>query len=258
MLVCRAGLAYIGAKFGGLLTLGLFHDAVPSARQDSVQLRMVGWLRTTNWSLCRRKKLLFWGSAAAFPAGIRENCEKHWGCPVYTSSFIPVRSQTWGRNANEYSFVWDLTPFGFVYSPSGGQLWRGPGIPLGGGGEIFPIRPNRPRGPRSLLYNSYRVSFPRVKRPGHGVDHLSSSFTEVKRKSRYLTPLPVLAFVACSRVSNTFYWSTRPRSIAMRTCNAVHWIGVFMLQSNSGCTSDQRIMPDDPQINTRYSSVDMS
>jgi hypothetical protein len=33
----------------------------------------------------------------------------------------------------------------------------GPGIESRGGGEIFRTRPDRPWGPRSLLYNWYRV-----------------------------------------------------------------------------------------------------
>jgi hypothetical protein len=45
-----------------------------------------------------------------------------------------------------------------------------------GGGEIFRIRPARPWGPVS------RVPFPGVKRPGLGVDHPSSSATEVKER----------------------------------------------------------------------------
>ena len=43
----------------------------------------------------------------------------------------------------------------------------GPGIESrwGGGGEIFRIRPDRPWGPPSLLYNGYRV-FPEGKAAG--------------------------------------------------------------------------------------------
>ena len=37
--------------------------------------------------------------------------------------------------------------------------------------EIFRTRPDRPRGPPSLLYNGWRVSFPGVKRQGRGVNH---------------------------------------------------------------------------------------
>jgi len=59
----------------------------------------------------------------------------------------------------------------------------GPGIEFrGGGGEIFRIRPDRPWGPPSLLYNGYRVSFPGVKRPGRGVDHPHPSRAEVKER----------------------------------------------------------------------------
>jgi hypothetical protein len=124
-----------------------------------------------------------------------------------------------------------------------------------GGGDIFPTRPDRLRGPPSLLYNCYQVSFPRVKPPGRGVDLPSPSRAEVQRKSRDVTPLSVLAFVACFRVNITFCWSTGRRSIAMHTCNAIHWIAGFMLQSHSSCTSDQKTLPDDPLISTRYPSV---
>ena len=47
----------------------------------------------------------------------------------------------------------------------------GPGIESLWGGEIFRTCPDRLWGPRSLLYNGYRVSLPGVKRPGRGVDH---------------------------------------------------------------------------------------
>ena len=35
--------------------------------------------------------------------------------------------------------------------------------------EIFRTSPDRPWGPPNHLYSGYRVSFPGVKRPGHGV-----------------------------------------------------------------------------------------
>ena len=40
-----------------------------------------------------------------------------------------------------------------------------------GGGEIFRICPDRPWDPPSLWYKVYWVSYPRVQRPGSGVDH---------------------------------------------------------------------------------------
>jgi hypothetical protein len=51
-----------------------------------------------------------------------------------------------------------------------------------GGGEIFRSRPDRPRGPPSLLYNGYRVSFPGVKRPGREAHHPPSSSAKVKER----------------------------------------------------------------------------
>ena len=49
-----------------------------------------------------------------------------------------------------------------------------------GVGKIFRARPGLPWSPSSPLYNGYRVSFPRVKRPGRGADHPPSSSAEVK------------------------------------------------------------------------------
>ena len=54
-------------------------------------------------------------------------------------------------------------------------------IPMGG--EIFRTRSYRPWGPHNLLYSEYRVSFPVVKRPGHGVNHPPPYSAEVKGKS---------------------------------------------------------------------------
>ena len=53
----------------------------------------------------------------------------------------------------------------------------GPGID-----DIFRTRPDRSWGPRSLLYNGYRVSFLGVKRPGRGVDYPPPSSAEVKER----------------------------------------------------------------------------
>ena len=47
-------------------------------------------------------------------------------------------------------------------------------------GTIFPIGPERPRGPPSLLYKGYWVSSAGVMRPWRGVDHSPPSSAEVK------------------------------------------------------------------------------
>ena len=58
-----------------------------------------------------------------------------------------------------------------------------------GGGAIFRIRPDRPCCPPKLLHNAYRVSFPEVKRPGRGVDHLPPFSAEVEERIElYLCP----------------------------------------------------------------------
>jgi hypothetical protein len=65
-------------------------------------------------------------------------------------------------------------------NPQKQNFWTVRGSNPGGGAENFRIRPDRPWGPPSLLYNGYRV-FPGVKRPGRGDDPPPSS-TEVKER----------------------------------------------------------------------------
>ena len=48
-------------------------------------------------------------------------------------------------------------------------------------GEIFRTRPDRPLGPPSLLSSGYCVSFLGIKRPGRGVEHLSTSSDDVNK-----------------------------------------------------------------------------
>jgi hypothetical protein len=75
----------------------------------------------------------------------------------------------------------------FPHQMWAGLAWR---LPAGwkvresnaGGGEIFHTRSERTRGPPSLLYHSYRDTFPRVKRPGCGVDYPRPSSAEVKER----------------------------------------------------------------------------
>jgi hypothetical protein len=57
----------------------------------------------------------------------------------------------------------------------------GPGIESRWG-RHFQHPSRQARGPPSLLYNGYRVSFPGVKRPGHGVDHPTPSSARVKER----------------------------------------------------------------------------
>jgi hypothetical protein len=81
-----------------------------------------------------------------------------------------------------------------------------------GGGEIFRTHPHRPWGPRSLLYNGYRVSFQAVKWPGRGVDHPPPSSAEIKeRVELYLyypsgPSLPVLVWTLPLTFYHCFFW----------------------------------------------------
>jgi hypothetical protein len=73
-----------------------------------------------------------------------------------------------------------------------------------GVGEIFRTRSDRPWGPLNLLYNCYRVSFPRVKRQGCDVNHPPPFSAEVKEKVQLYLSLPHWASMTCSRANFTF------------------------------------------------------
>jgi len=95
--------------------------------------------------------------------------------------------------------------------------WAGNRIPVGG--EIFRTRPGRPWGPPSLLYNGYRVSLPRVKRPERGDDHPPPFSTEVKEKSTAIPLVPFRSFVACSWVNFTFTFTFSLNHPAVKDLN---------------------------------------
>jgi hypothetical protein len=75
---------------------------------------------------------------------------------------------------------------------------NGPSFEIRLGQEIFssPKRPDRLWGPRSLLLNGYRGSFPGVKRPGSEVDHLPPFSAEIRNGWSY-TSTPLHGFVIC-------------------------------------------------------------
>jgi hypothetical protein len=89
------------------------------------------------------------------------------------------------------------------------------------GGRFFCTRPDWPWGPPSLLYNGYWVSFPRVKRPGRGIDHLPPSCAKVKERvelylcSPSVPSWPVIGwnylylytyFISCRNQIYILYW----------------------------------------------------
>jgi hypothetical protein len=81
-------------------------------------------------------------------------------------------------------------------------------------GDIFSIRADLPWGLPSLLYNGYRVSLPRIKRPGCGVDHLPLSTAEVKEKVELYIYSPTrLSFPVLRQTFNflTFHLRLVPR-----------------------------------------------
>jgi len=78
-------------------------------------------------------------------------------------------------------------------------------------GEIFRTGPDRPWGPRILLYKGYWV-FPGGKAAGAWRWPPTPSSAEVKERVRLYLYSPSRAFVACSRVSFTFTFTHRDPS----------------------------------------------
>jgi hypothetical protein len=62
---------------------------------------------------------------------------------------------------------------------------------------------DRPWGPSSLQYSGYRVSFPRIKRLGIGVEYPQTSSVEVKERA--IPVFPLWAYATCSRVNFNLY-----------------------------------------------------
>ena len=77
-----------------------------------------------------------------------------------------------------------------------------------GGGEIFCVHPDWPRGSFILPYFGYRV-FPGVKRQGRGVDCPLPSSIEVKERVELYVYSSFWVFVACSRVNFAFTCITK-------------------------------------------------
>ena len=108
----------------------------------------------------------------------------------HSSSCVEVRNEWSCTSAPPCSFmVWKGTTLPLYYSFVGrdssvGMVTRfgldGPGIESRWRSEILRTRPDRTWGPPSPMYNGYRVSLPRVKRLGRGVDHPPPSSAEVK------------------------------------------------------------------------------
>ena len=62
-----------------------------------------------------------------------------------------------------------------------------------GGGEMFHTRPDRPWGPKNLLYYGYRFSSPGVKRPGRGINHPPPHLVSRLKKEKSYTSTPPLS-----------------------------------------------------------------
>ena len=79
--------------------------------------------------------------------------------------------------------------------------------------EIFPTYPDRPQGPRSLLYDGHRAFFSETKQPGRDANHSLSSSSE--ERERIVTPL--LPLMACYTTNST---CTLPSVMNSTNCEA--------------------------------------
>ena len=80
------------------------------------------------------------------------------------------------ENASFYQFPWAGIAQSVQRLATGWKVWGSNPC----GGEIFRTCPDRPWSPSTLLYNRYRVSFSRVRRPGRGVNQPPPSRAEVE------------------------------------------------------------------------------
>jgi hypothetical protein len=109
--------------------------------------------------------------------------------PMCTSS-LNAKNSAFCPHSVFTCFVWmsRLTAFISLYVGQDSSVgivahsmgWTVQGL-IPGGGEIFRTCPDQPWGPPNLLYNGYWVSSG-GNRPGCGVDHLSPSSAEVKKR----------------------------------------------------------------------------
>jgi len=97
---------------------------------------------------------------------------RRWGLPSLLGNCLPKRKVGAScSSASAYVFT------AYCLQTRGGGcngdwLWAGrTGVPT----PVGAIRPERPRGPLSLLHNGCRVSYPEVKRSGRDVHHPSPS-----------------------------------------------------------------------------------
>jgi hypothetical protein len=94
-----------------------------------------------------------------------------------------------------------------------------------GGGEFFRTCPDRPWCPPSLLYSGYNVSFPGVKRPGHGVYHPPPPSAKIKERYTYTSTLPL-------SLHGLFYGEHHIY---------LYHYGMFPLQQSSSCISSRGV-----------------
>ena len=135
---------------------------------------------------------------------------------------IPSIFIKWGRDSS----VGIATNYGAGRSVDRIPVW----------GEVLRTRPDRPRGPPSLLYNAYRV-FPGFKTAGTWLWPPTPFYRRGERKSRAIQPLHLWAFVACSRVNLTFtftifiYWV----SLQLHRLNAHFIFDTYLYHTSAAC-----------------------
>ena len=118
---------------------------------------------------------------------------------MFMKIFIFVIFISWfslKSDENKRQVVRRYAQINYVSGVATGYGLDGPGIESRWGGKIFCTRPDRPWGPRSLLYNVCRV-FPGGKTAGVWCWPPTPIWRRGWRKSSAIHLLPLWAFVAC-------------------------------------------------------------
>ena len=125
----------------------------------------------------------------------------------------------------------------------GDWLWAGrTGVPT----PVGAIRPERPRGPLSLLHNGCRASYLGVKRSGRDVHHPSPSNAEVKEEYSCIPLLLLWIFLACGKVNFAFLYKHVFNS------QVIEWV---QYQCDRSCILSSAIFK--VKIVTKFETVDL-
>lgn len=124
------------------------------------------------------------------------------------------------------------------YIQAGGSQGLNPGR-----GKVSQTHPDQNQGPPTLLYNGYRVSFPKVMWPGHGIYQPPPSSTKVQNGYSLST---LSSCLACYKAAFTFtlthshlnnkYYTTCKYCPTAQNHNTAYWHSSFLIAVTVSCS----------------------